>query len=138
MTMMTPDEYTAAAARVSAAKAEIDALEQQMRDCINVSKEHSQKALEYVAMRKAKANQRTKLEEEIAPAVAAINQHNIEVAAEQNKRRQAEAEANAAKAKEQAEAKAKAEAEAKAAEQSALDQANAEIERLKAELAAKG
>lgn len=135
---MTPQEYAAATAKLAAVNAEADALEQQVRDCINVAKEHSQKALEYVALRKAKTNARTKLLEENEPLRKAVEQHNIEAAAEQNKQRQAEAEANAAKSREAAE-QAKAEEAAKEQSKEAkIDELSATVKRLEEKLAAKG
>jgi hypothetical protein len=100
---MTQEEHAAVMAKLTAVQTEADALEQLVRDNINLARKYNQARAEA-------ANKRTALLESAEPLRKAIEQHNIEAAAEQNKRRIAEAEANAAKAKAAAEQAAAEEA----------------------------
>ena len=103
--MLTEAEYTAAVAKLTEVQTEADALEQVVRDSINLARK-------YNAARAEAANKRTALLDSAEPLRKAVEQHRIEVAAKQNEERKAQAEANAAKAREVAE-KAKAEEAAK-------------------------
>lgn len=94
--MLTDQEYTEAMARLTAGDTEAAALEQVVRDNINLARKHNH-------LRAEATHKKTALLESLEPLRQAVNQHNIGVAAERNAKRIAEAEANAARARAEAE-----------------------------------
>lgn len=124
---MTEQEYQDIQARLTEGETEIAALALREREYID-------KAREFNDLRRATGNKRTALDAELKPLREAALAHVQEQRRIQQERMRKEAEEKAA-------ARAKADAEAaaaKAKEASELEATKAELEKVKAELAAKG